>query len=154
MATARPIVLFRNGTWYVRSSASGQTTQRTLGKAGDQPVLGDFDGDDVPTWPFSATARLIQTHSTNGADCDHLVVCRATVASNRDGKADLCVYRDGSAVQVLVRLHCWTATQWVSAATFLVGRSVRLQRRHLRESRRDRAPDGSGAPVCDDPKCL
>src|SRR4051812_7486433 len=48
-AAEHPAV-FRNGTWFLRPAlSSGPSTAFTFGRAGDRPVMGDWDGDGDDT---------------------------------------------------------------------------------------------------------
>ncbi|MCC2334724.1 hypothetical protein [Cellulomonas wangsupingiae] len=69
------IAVFRSGTWYVRGSLTSGAADLcfVFGQAGDQPVVGDWDGDGQPTpgvfRPSTGTWYLSNsTFAQSGAD--------------------------------------------------------------------------------------
>ena len=90
--------VFRNGTWYVKTSGVATELYYYFGMAGDLPVPADYDGDDLadPAVFRNGVWYILGTR-------DGFWATQFGIAGDRpvngdydgDGKDDLAVYRDG-----------------------------------------------------------
>lgn len=101
--------VFRNGTWYIQNSSTGQVQVTQFGIAGDKPVQGDYDGDgktDISVWrPSTHVWYVLRTSDGGysafqfGADNDHPLAGDY----DGDGMADYAIWRPSSGTWYILK---------------------------------------------------
>jgi (2Fe-2S) ferredoxin len=94
------LAVFRNGTWWIRLSLSGEVLALPFGLGSDKQVAADYNGDgrtDIAVyrngvWYISVCPTCAVRYGYFGLATDKPV----PADYDDDGKADLAVYRDGT----------------------------------------------------------